>query len=598
MKLNVTVEYGNVSKNFLIPVGDGDKTIKWLGLVAAQRFTLRSPHGSLRSREQRPITGGNTQLMPNTIYSDESVFYHPDAIINTKFQDRQEVTVELINRIAVNGVGPTWYENDTQFKQFLTSEFRKRRLDDEANGLRRDKQDMTEDQRKREDENNSERIMTELDKNKHKLDPNSDPFKLKEQFEVTLPKFGEPVMARWAFIAFKRSEHQAKARSGVATRQLDEIEEARLEKEEAEKQRRLKEAAMKVWEMRQVMKPQLRDEALAEEVMMEEWGHMTKGAIIDKICPSMMEQNKIKRFLITNFEPIAEMYKHAAAVGSDAGTDTLNFVEFKNLLNESNAIVGHGSNINEDIQKIFLECHVQDAETVGQVTLQSELHIHEFLLAIIDLAVFLNISLAQKGGRSSVAKARGGKKKKVLSPSEALEKLYEDALQPYIQKVALGPSIKSALGTDEVLLLFRENDINLRKVFTIYGERFEERGALKGAQLGNTMNIHEFGNLIADSGLMKRTSNKSSDELTKQEVRQAFSAAQHDSAADADEKAAVAEGTRSSHLTQMTYCEFLEAVARIGAAKWEGEITLFKKIEKAIAAVVVLLEHPDNARFV
>ena len=31
MKLNVTVEYGNVSKNFLIPVGDGDKTIKWLG---------------------------------------------------------------------------------------------------------------------------------------------------------------------------------------------------------------------------------------------------------------------------------------------------------------------------------------------------------------------------------------------------------------------------------------------------------------------------------------------------------------------------------------------------------------------------------------
>ena len=90
---------------------------------------------------------------------------------------------------------------------------------------------MTEDQRKREDENNSERIMTELDKNKHKLDPNSDPFKLKEQFEDTLPKFGEPVMARWAFIAFKRSEHQAKARSGVATRQLDEIEEARLEKE-------------------------------------------------------------------------------------------------------------------------------------------------------------------------------------------------------------------------------------------------------------------------------------------------------------------------------------------------------------------------------
>ena len=75
---------------------------------------------------------------------------------------------------------------------------------------------------------------------------------------MTLPKFGAPVVARWAFIAFSRSEHQAKARSGIAMRQLDEIEEERLAKEEAEKQKRLKEAANKVWEMRQVMKPQLR----------------------------------------------------------------------------------------------------------------------------------------------------------------------------------------------------------------------------------------------------------------------------------------------------------------------------------------------------
>ena len=142
---------------------------------------------------------------------------------------------------------------------------------------------------------------------------------MKEQFEVTLPKFGAPVVARWAFIAFNRSEHQAKARTGIAMRQLDEIEEERLAKEEAEKQRRLKEAAMKVWEMRQVMRPQLRDEALAEEVrlgkarpgrqianeiltisppfqiMTDEWGHMTKGALLDKVVPSAIEQAKIKR---------------------------------------------------------------------------------------------------------------------------------------------------------------------------------------------------------------------------------------------------------------------------------------------------------------
>ena len=343
------------------------------------------------------------------------------------------------------------------------------------------------------------------------------------------------------------------------------------------------------------MKPQLRDEAMAEEIMEEEWGHMTKGALLDKVVPSSIEQAKIKRFLMTNFEPISEMYKHAAAVGSDAGTDTLNFVEFKNLLNESNAIHGYGTNINEDLQRIFLESHVQDEETKGQVTLQSELHLHEFLLTVIGMSVFLLIDLTTKTGRSSIAKVRG-KKQKLLTASEAVEKMYLDSFQPYIQKVALGPSIKAALSTDEILLLFNENDGDLKKVFSIYGERFEERGALKGKNLGNTMNIHEFGNLIADSGLMKRTSSKSQDELTKQEVRQAFSAAQHDSASDPDEKVAVAEGTRSSHLTQMTYCEFLEAIARIGAAKWEGELTLFKKIERAINAVTALLDHPDTTK--
>ena len=146
-----------------------DKTVKWLGLVAAQRFTLRSPQGSLRSREQRPIASGNSQLMPNTIYTDESVFYHPDSVIKEKFHDMQEVTVELINRISVNSVGPTWYENLPQFNTFLCSEFRKRRQEDEGNGLRRDKQDMTEDDKKAEDERNADKIVTELERCKSKV---------------------------------------------------------------------------------------------------------------------------------------------------------------------------------------------------------------------------------------------------------------------------------------------------------------------------------------------------------------------------------------------------------------------------------------------
>ena len=143
--------------------------MKWLGLVAAQRFTLRSPKGSLRSREPSSIASGTSQFMPNTIYTDESVFYHPDAIIKEKFQDKQEVTVELIKKIAVNSVVPSWDENLPQFMTFLSSEFRKRRQEEEANGLRRDKQDMTEDDKKAEDISNAEKVVAELEKSKSKV---------------------------------------------------------------------------------------------------------------------------------------------------------------------------------------------------------------------------------------------------------------------------------------------------------------------------------------------------------------------------------------------------------------------------------------------
>jgi len=105
MKVSVTVTVGPDSKKFSIPVGDGDKTFKWLGLVSASRYNLRSPHGQIRSREQRPIMGTGANLIPNTIYTDESVFYHPDAMIKDHIKEGQEVTVELINRVPVDSLG-------------------------------------------------------------------------------------------------------------------------------------------------------------------------------------------------------------------------------------------------------------------------------------------------------------------------------------------------------------------------------------------------------------------------------------------------------------------------------------------------------------
>ena len=167
---------------------------------------------------------------------------------------------------------------------------------------------------------------------------------------------------------------------------------------------------------------------------------------------------------------------------------------------------------------------------------------HDFLNALINVAVYRYI-ISASTRRSSAAAARGGKKAARLNPLEAVTKLYDDHLKPYIEANLAGTSIKSAIASDEVLLIFKEKEEPLSKVFAIYGDRFADQEEVESG--GNSMNIQEFGNCIKDARLLERTSSKANDELTLKEVRQAFSGSQHDSAVGEEEKKAVAEGTRS-----------------------------------------------------
>ena len=313
-KVKVNVSYGRQTKQFSIPVGSGDKTWKWLALVSAQRFTLQCPHGVLRSREKRLITGTNVQLIPNELYTtsrktngDGNVltdangkplteiankFYHPEHLICDSggecLNGDHEVNVELINKVGVNQVGA-------------------------------------------------------------------------------------PQFARWAFVAFSVSQEKAEERAKMIHDAANEIEEHRLMLEQMAKEKELRDAAMKIFEMKQKMKDQLQDESRNEELMLDEWGHMSKGTSLERVVPNMQEQVKIRKFFIENYEPFSEIFKHVAAVGADhGGTATISFMEFSSFLKESKIV--EGTNMNEEIQRIFIECHVHDEETQGQVTLQSEMH--------------------------------------------------------------------------------------------------------------------------------------------------------------------------------------------------------------------------------
>mmetsp|Transcript_9988 Transcript_9988/g.20389 ORF Transcript_9988/g.20389 Transcript_9988/m.20389 type:complete len:557 (+) Transcript_9988:97-1767(+) len=551
-KVKVNVSFNTHTKQFFIPVGEGDKTWKWLALVSAQRFTLQSPHGILRSREKRLITGTNVQLIPNELYTTspkkdtngnllydangESLkevtnkFYHPEHLICDSggecLNGDHEVNVELINKVGVNQVGA-------------------------------------------------------------------------------------PQFARWAFVAFNVSEEKAETRAKMIHDAANEIEEHRLMLEQMAKEKELREAAMKIFEMRQKMKDQLQDEQRNEELMLEEWGHMTHGMTLERVVPNMKEQVKIRKFFVENYEPFAEVFKHVAAVGADAGgTATISFMEFSSFLKESKII--EGTNMNDEIQRIFIESHVHDAETQGQVTLQSEMHQHEFFIGIIAVAVFIKIRM-KKGGRSSIARARGARGKTVTH-SDALKEVYNERFVPYIEKNLFGPAIKAALGTEEVLLLYQQHDEELTFIYNMYRDRFESNLKRKRGMVEE-----EFENVIKDARnkdgsklLTDKAERRAVHELTSKEVRQAFGQAQHDSIADADEMRAVEEGGRNKHREYMTYSEFLEAIARIGAAKWEGDIDgggdgggskklkpmgLFVKIQMAIEAVCRVLAMDKNKQF-
>ena len=51
MKLTAVVLYESTEMEFEISVGAGDKTFKWFGMAACQRFATQHPNGALRRRD-------------------------------------------------------------------------------------------------------------------------------------------------------------------------------------------------------------------------------------------------------------------------------------------------------------------------------------------------------------------------------------------------------------------------------------------------------------------------------------------------------------------------------------------------------------------
>ena len=90
---------------FDVPCGEGEQSMRWLGVVAAQRYSLMLPQGRTRLREQAHSKRGF--YLPHNVSSrmDGDIVHPPHARINEILQDGAEVTVTLQNEVDVDELG-------------------------------------------------------------------------------------------------------------------------------------------------------------------------------------------------------------------------------------------------------------------------------------------------------------------------------------------------------------------------------------------------------------------------------------------------------------------------------------------------------------
>ncbi len=130
MKINVRVIFDKTSLTFEIPVGMGDKTFKWLGMVACNRFGASAPNGSLRRRDPaRRGMNDNATHQPTEMALPDGQIPHPNAFLYDFLNDGDEVKIHLVDNQDLSRVDGT-----PQNTKWTKIAFNHKHIDDEVDG--------------------------------------------------------------------------------------------------------------------------------------------------------------------------------------------------------------------------------------------------------------------------------------------------------------------------------------------------------------------------------------------------------------------------------------------------------------------------------
>jgi len=125
MKVTVRVIFDKQEVLYEIPVGMGDKSFKWLGLVTCNRFSDSCPNGSLRRRD--PVRRGINEKashQPVEMALPDGQIPHPSALLYDFLSDGDEVKVHLVDSQNLSREDGTPLDNEWTKLAFKTNSSR------------------------------------------------------------------------------------------------------------------------------------------------------------------------------------------------------------------------------------------------------------------------------------------------------------------------------------------------------------------------------------------------------------------------------------------------------------------------------------------
>mmetsp|Transcript_19857 Transcript_19857/g.28545 ORF Transcript_19857/g.28545 Transcript_19857/m.28545 type:complete len:481 (+) Transcript_19857:89-1531(+) len=107
MKVKVNITCGSDKKSIYVSCGRGDKSLKWLGMVASQQYALACPNGALRRRDSDNPRGSSyrVQQLPHELSFADGESPHPGSLICDYMNDGDEINCVLGTQLPVDFSG-------------------------------------------------------------------------------------------------------------------------------------------------------------------------------------------------------------------------------------------------------------------------------------------------------------------------------------------------------------------------------------------------------------------------------------------------------------------------------------------------------------